>query len=181
MSWRAVMTAWYTLYDAVIACCFSESPKYENMSWELCNLETSERTLGLTHHEFRMTSEYPVLLHNVRRVRGVTSVTKTAIHWVDDSRAPYFYSHLFDQPPAPWFFIGYRNADGTVVDCTADLDRFVVYDNYITVELLYTLIPASKGKTWAYIHPKTFEEVEFPSEGILIEDDDSTGDDSKTD
>jgi hypothetical protein len=177
---NVILTTWYMLYDAVMGYFFSDFPNFETMSWELCNLDTCERTSGITHHEFKMTDDYPVLLHNVTRTLKLNSVMKTAVHWVDHHRAPYFYTHMFQQPPAPWFFIGYKETDDSIVDCTAELDRIVMYDNFITADLLHTLIPSSREKTWVYVHPKTFEEVEFPSDGILIEDE-STRDDSKSD
>jgi hypothetical protein len=65
----------------------------------------------------------------------------------------------------PWFFIG---CDGNQ-DRTAELEPYICRGNEIRMDLLRHLFPGSKK--WVYIHPTTFEETDFPSNGIAIEHD----------
>ena len=74
-------------------------------------------------------------------------------------------SRFFADCKPPWFFIGCDNS----VDRTMDLEPYVCVGNLIRPELLQHLFPGSKR--WIYVHPTTFEETEFPSEGISIEND----------
>jgi len=74
-------------------------------------------------------------------------------------------SRFFVDCKPPWFFIGCDNS----VDHTMDLEPYVCAGNVIRPELLQHLFPGSKR--WIYVHPTTFEETEFPSEGISIEND----------
>jgi hypothetical protein len=72
-------------------------------------------------------------------------------------------------PPPPWFFIGCYDSAKSLQDKTYEMDDYVYPGNTITLELLQHLFPGSQR--WVYIHPQTFEETEFPSEGIVIESD----------
>ena len=63
----------------------------------------------------------------------------------------------------PWFFIG---CDGNQ-DRTAELEPYICRGNEIRMDLLRQLFQGSKK--WVYIHPTTFEETDFPSKGIAIE------------
>jgi hypothetical protein len=47
------------------------------------------------------------------------------------------------------------------------MDDYIYPGNIITLELLKDLFPGTQR--WVYIDPKTFEETEFPSKGIVIE------------
>lgn len=69
-------------------------------------------------------------------------------------------------PPPPWFFIGCYDSAKSLQDKTADMDEYIYPGNEITLELLQHLFPGSQK--WVYIHPQTFDETEFPSEGIAI-------------
>ena len=73
-------------------------------------------------------------------------------------------------PPPPWFFIGCYDSAKSLQDKTYEMDEFIYPGNKITLELLQHVFPGSQR--WVYIHPETFEETEFPSEGIVIESDD---------
>ena len=72
-------------------------------------------------------------------------------------------------PPPPWFFIGCYDSAKSLQDKTSDMDDYVYPGNVITLELLHHLFPGTQR--WVYIHPQTFEETDFPSEGIVIEAD----------
>jgi hypothetical protein len=79
------------------------------------------------------------------------------------------YSVFPPSPPPPWFFIGsYESAKG-LEDKTYEMDEYVYPGNVITLELLRELFPGTQR--WVYIHPQTFEETDFPSEGIVIGND----------
>lgn len=72
---------------------------------------------------------------------------------------------LFASCRPPWFFIG---CDGDQ-DRTAEMEPYICRGNEIKMALLRQLFPGSKK--WVYIHPTTFEETNFPSKGISIEND----------
>jgi hypothetical protein len=70
-------------------------------------------------------------------------------------------------PPPPWFFIGCYDSAKSLQDKTGDMDDYIYPGNVISLALLHHLFPGTQR--WVYIHPKTFEETEFPSGGIVIE------------
>lgn len=72
-------------------------------------------------------------------------------------------------PPPPWFFIGCYDSAKSLQDKTCEMDEYVYPGNVITLDLLHHLFPGTQR--WVYIHPETFEETDFPSEGIVIEAD----------
>ena len=72
-------------------------------------------------------------------------------------------------PPPPWFFIGCYDSAKSLQDKTCEMDDYVYPGNTITLDLLQHLFPGTQR--WVYIHPQTFEETDFPSEGIVIKDD----------
>ena len=72
-------------------------------------------------------------------------------------------------PPPPWFFIGCYDSAKSLQDKTCEMDEYVYPGNVITLALLHHLFPGTQR--WVYIHPETFEETDFPSEGIVIEQD----------
>ena len=69
-------------------------------------------------------------------------------------------------PSPPWFFIGCYDSAKSLQDKTAEMDEYIYPGNEITLEFLRHLFPGSQR--WVYIHPETFDETEFPSEGIAI-------------
>ena len=71
-------------------------------------------------------------------------------------------------PPPPWFFIGCYDSAKSLEDKTSEMDDYIYPGNIITLKLLKDLFPGTQR--WVYIDPKTFEETEFPSEGIVIGD-----------
>jgi hypothetical protein len=72
-------------------------------------------------------------------------------------------------PSPPWFFIGCYDSAESLQDRTCEMDDYVYPGNVITLALLQHLFPGTQR--WVYIHPETFEETDFPSEGIVIEQD----------
>ena len=83
-----------------------------------------------------------------------------AIWYRDKSRQQYEYSDLFQPCSPPWFLI---SADDT--DVTSIYAPYVCPGNFISLEFLNTSLEAKK---WIIMDTKTFEDSEFPSEGIII-------------
>lgn len=169
-SW--ILHAVVNLYYTVEVCVYGRNPTYETMAWSVhdrdgCKISVSE------YHELDIGSGYSnFILHDVRKTLGFHQVHKIAIHWTDGHqwRAPYKLAELFIAPPPPWLYIGFGEDVEHLTDCTEELNCLIAYDNHVTPEVLGAIMPASEGKTWYYINPKTFETVEFPANGIVIDD-----------
>jgi len=102
----------------------------------------------------------PILIETVRRRRpdGRTDY-RHAIQYADVARKAFTYSDLFEPVSAPWFMI---QCDGK--DMTETLAPYVCNGNAILPIFLNSI---QQGK-WVYMHPKTFEDTDFPSCGIVI-------------
>ncbi len=85
---------------------------------------------------------------------------KVAIHHREKFSQYIDESELFDPVQPPWLMI---TCDGE--DFTEVLHDYICRGNIITLDLLN--LRFGQGK-WRYLHPKTFEDVDFPSEGIVI-------------
>jgi len=104
------------------------------------------------------------LMRHVTQTKS--DVTKIAIYTT--AGKPDFNpseERMFDQCIPPWYFVG-STENGSQVDHTADMDPYITPGNVIHLKFLYALFPNSTR--WVYIHPETFEETDFPSEGISI-------------
>ena len=177
-----VLHALVSLYRAVEVCAYGRNPKFETMAWTLYDKSGYSSSFS-TFHELDIAGEHSLFIaHDVRRTTGFHQVHKLAIHWVVDGkwRAPYELIDLFNSPPPPWLYIGYGEDESNLTDCTEELNCVIAYDNLVTPEVLTALLPASEGKTWFYINPKTFETGEFPAEGIVIDDPPATEDQPST-
>jgi hypothetical protein len=139
-------------------------------SWRICNPSTHEYILSDTREELCFSDEYSLMIHYVRRVNGLQEELRCAVHWPEFHREGYRVHDLFESMPAPWLFIGYREGEDTI-DCTDMISQFVCGGNVIHLDLLNYMFPESNGKQWVYINTKTFEETEFPSDGIVIGED----------
>jgi hypothetical protein len=85
---------------------------------------------------------------------------RCAIHYKDKFGHYLENSELFDPVQPPWLMI---TCDGE--DFTEVLHDYICRGNTITLEMLK--LKYAKGE-WSYLDPKTFEDVDFPSEGIVI-------------
>ena len=65
----------------------------------------------------------------------------------------------------PWIWVGDRN---TEIDLTQTFAKFLVPGNRITVDLVEKLIRVTESTRLVYIEYGSFEEKEFPGEGVLI-------------
>ena len=68
------------------------------------------------------------------------------------------------EPKRPWVWVG--NPE-TETDLTRTLDKYLVVGNHITNELVHHILP---GRKLAYMEPKTFNQLDFPGDGITIEE-----------
>lgn len=168
------------LYASVERLCTRRHATYSTMTWEAVDLDVETARYSVDYHELNRVNA-DVLLHHVVKYYGFQTVHKTIVHWVKEAGEGYTLESVFDAPPPPWFYIGYLEEDGKSIDCTTEMDHLVVYGNRVIPEILYHMMPSSKGKQWVYVNPKTFDQVEFPSEGILIGEEDVTSSSTKDD
>jgi hypothetical protein len=169
-SW--ILRGLVTIYHTAEVCVYGRNPRFETMAWSLH--DTSGYKISVSeYHELDIGGgESNFILHDVRKTLGFHQIHKLAVHWVNGEhwRAPYLLAELFIAPPPPWLYIGFGQDVEHLTDCTEELNCLIAYDNLVTPEVLTALLPASEGNTWFYIHPKTFETLEFPAQGILIDD-----------
>ena len=85
---------------------------------------------------------------------------KVAIHYREKYSVCLDESELFDPVQPPWLMISCDDED-----FTDTLHEYICRGNTITLDLLN--LRFGQGK-WTYLNPKTFEDVDFPSEGIVI-------------
>uniref|UniRef100_A0A6C0CJA3 Uncharacterized protein n=1 Tax=viral metagenome TaxID=1070528 RepID=A0A6C0CJA3_9ZZZZ len=174
---KLVLRTVVSIYHAVEVCIHGRNPVHESMTWSLYD-KSGYSTSRDSFHELDVGGgESSFVAHQVRRTVGFQQTYKIAIHWVNGVwRAPYVLHELFDAPPPPWLYIGYGEDTDHLIDCTEELNCLVVYDNHVTNEVLHSIVPASDGLMWYYINPKTFETLEFPANGIVIDDPPSSDD-----
>jgi len=65
----------------------------------------------------------------------------------------------------PWLWIGDRN---TEIDLTRTFHKFLVPGNYIRMELVERILRVTERTKLIYIEAGTFNELEFPGDGLLI-------------
>lgn len=108
-----------------------------------------------------MTEDTVAIFETVTRIKptGQTDL-KTAIHHNGKVSQFVEQEELFVSVPPPWLMI---TCDGE--DYTDALHDYICPGNTITDKILKMLF--KKGK-WVIMDPKTFEDVDFPSEGIVI-------------
>lgn len=75
-----------------------------------------------------------------------------------------FSPHLLSAK-CPWIWVGDRN---TEIDLTQTFAKFLVPGNRITMDLVERLIRVTDQTRLVYIEYGSFEEKEFPGEGLLI-------------
>lgn len=74
----------------------------------------------------------------------------------------------FDRHPrTPWIWVGDRE---TEIDLTRTFGRFLVVGNRITKQLVESLIRVTPKTKLIYIQSGTFKELEFPGDGLTIEE-----------
>ena len=75
-------------------------------------------------------------------------------------------------PRTPWIWVGDRE---TEIDLTRTFSKFLVVGNRITSELIDSLIRVTPKTRLIYIESRTFKELDFPGEGLTIEEYDADG------
>ena len=161
------------VYAAVERCCARRTPTYLTAGWEAVNLENGSSSFSNEYHSINRV-DADVVLHHIRKYHGFHASDRIVIQWTKEAGRGYELDSVFDAPIPPWFFIGYIDETGKTVDCTESMSRVVVIGNRVTAPLLKYIEPSSKGGKWVYVNPKTFDQVEFPTPGILIEGGDAT-------
>ena len=64
-----------------------------------------------------------------------------------------------------WLWVGDRNSE---IDLTRTFQKFLVPGNVLKMDLIKKLIHVTEHTKLVYIEAGTFDEVEFPAEGLLI-------------
>ena len=102
-----------------------------------------------------------LILEQVIRTReNGTRVSKYRIHWYNHHRNEITYEELFQHVMPPWLMI---SKDGE--DFTEELHPYIAKGNIIRIHFLNWRF--GEGK-WKILDTKTFDEVDFPSQGIII-------------
>jgi hypothetical protein len=70
-------------------------------------------------------------------------------------------------PRTPWVWVGDRE---TEIDLTRTFNKFLVVGNRITSQLVEALIRVTPKTKLIYIQSGTFKELDFPGDGLTIED-----------
>lgn len=70
----------------------------------------------------------------------------------------------------PWMWIGFYAEDGTTVSATEFINNRIS-DGCIVDTYFLGSVTGFKNVQWKYIDIATLEEKDFPSEGIVIQDD----------
>jgi len=70
-------------------------------------------------------------------------------------------------PRTPWIWVGDRE---TEVDLTRTFAKFLVVGNRITSDLVNAFIRVNPNTKLIYIESGTFKELEFPGDGLIIEE-----------
>jgi hypothetical protein len=107
----------------------------------------------------------------IETLEYIDGVKKHIVHPLgssNESSSSSSFSTFLPHPPPPWFFIGCYDSAQSLQDKTCEMEEYIYPGNVINMQLLKHLFPGTKR--WVYIHPQTFEETDFPSEGIVIED-----------
>lgn len=159
------------VYAAVERCCARRTPAYLTAGWEAVNLENGSSSSSNEYYTINRV-DADVILHHIRKYHGLHAFDRIVVQWTKEAGRGYQLDSVFDAPIPPWYFIGYIDETGRTVDCTETMSRVVVIGNHVTIPLLHYLEPSSKGGKWVYVNPKTFDQVEFPAEGILIRGED---------
>jgi hypothetical protein len=154
------------VYAAVERCYARRSVIYETMTWQATNLDTGVSHYASDYHELNRVGA-DIVLHHIRKVHGLHHDHKTVIQWTNEAGRGYLLEDVFESAVVPWLFVGYISESGKVVDCTETLNHLVVSGNRVTTPILRSVVGCLAEK-WVYLNPKTFDQVEFPSEGILI-------------
>lgn len=93
--------------------------------------------------------------HGNHRIRLLHAGEPIPSHWE--------HTPFEKEPIRPWIWVGNPQ---TETDLTRTLDKYLVVGNRITRELVEHILP---GRTLAYVD-KTFKQLDFPGDGIVIEE-----------
>jgi hypothetical protein len=137
-----------------------------------CKCKRLRRTADIptTPAVLRRRVEYPLFtIETLTLANGDTKHIVYPCNAEEKSRRHASFDFDRSKIHPPWFFIGFYDSARSLQDNTTELDDYIYPGNKITTDLLKHIRPGSQR--WVYIHPETFEETDFPSEGIVIEQD----------
>ena len=154
-----VLRTYYSLRRKVMLFCCGKDPRY-SISYVLHGQDLDPWQNIIPHGT--------LLLQTVRRdIVDETDIRTRVFHTGETYSltldAPSFFETKAD---LPWMWIGGIDRHGTTISLTEELSRFILPKNRITLGLLRILYP--EIVQWKYMCPLTFEELEFPAEGITI-------------
>lgn len=82
---------------------------------------------------------------------------------------------LYVKPPkVPWLWVGAVLESDEIVTVTEEINASLKYGDRVDAEYLDDIIRHPGVKEWKYLSVETLEELQFPSEGFLIEEDDKS-------
>jgi hypothetical protein len=99
--------------------------------------------------------------HVIRTQSSGKKDERYAIWYRDKNRNGYSVASLFEPCVAPWYLVMCGNED-----MTSSLAPYICTGNIVTPAFLKQF---HKEDKWTYMNTQTFEDEEFPSGGITIE------------
>jgi hypothetical protein len=153
-----VLSAYYAFRRKVMLFCCGRTPRYSiSYTFHGGDLEPYESTIprGM------------IMFETVQRTIVDETDTRTRVYY-PGSKIPHTTdapSFFVEKADAPWMWIGGIDADGETHTFTGEMTQFLLPGNRITLALLWAKHP--EIVTWKYMDA-TFEEIEFPVDGITI-------------
>jgi hypothetical protein len=99
-------------------------------------------------------------------VRG--SIKKCVLKYEGETIPRAWTESPFDKHPrTPWIWVGDRE---TEIDLTRTFTKFLVVGNRITKDLVKSILCVTPKTRLVYIEAGTFKELDFPGDGLTIEE-----------
>jgi hypothetical protein len=96
------------------------------------------------------------------------NVKRCIVRYPDEEIPMQWTTTPFEKiPRTPWVWVGDRE---TEIDLTRTFNRFLVVGNRITTDLVKKLIQVTPKTRLVYIESGTFKELDFPGDGLTIEE-----------
>lgn len=154
-----VLRAYHSLRRKVMVFCCGKEPRYSiAYTTRGAELDTWENTVPRGTFVFE----------TVQRTIVDETETRTRIYYPGsivpkNTDGPSFFEENAD---LPWMWIGGLDEYGDIHTLTSEMSQFILRGNRITYALLWAEHP--EIVTWKYMCPLTFEELDFPTDGITI-------------
>lgn len=152
-----VLRAYHSIRRTVMRFCCGDKPRYA-VSYTIHGYEPS-------------TSIVPrgsIILETVKRSIVDETDIRTRVHYpgAEYTTSADAQSFFAEKPDLPWMWIGGTDRHGETHTRTEDMSQFILPGNRISLSLLRVQHPEIVH--WKYMCPLTFEEVDFPADGITI-------------